>query len=197
MEHGSSVPKLLNIAVNFVEELLKLIGPVRTVENPPYHAWETVEAAIGFKFPADFRQLVSALGTGRFGVGLYLRNPTASSDYIRLSKDELLRFRELMDHLARGTGLALFPERGGLISVGGIDRQLFLLRPIPAEARVEGLVWWDTDSDSAKELPMTISQFIHDLYLGRIHEEWAVRLQQYFWRNGTAPLFTPSSADRA
>jgi len=75
---------------DYLSEVVRLAGVKRPVEQPSSEDWQAVESELGFELPTDFKSLVSALGTGHFGMGLYLRNPSASSEYIRLSADALV-----------------------------------------------------------------------------------------------------------
>ena len=175
---------------NYADELIKLAAPHAPTELPSAQDWKVAESDVGLEFPQDFKALVSALGTGDFGIGLGLRNPRASSDYILLSKEALLHYREVVAESEHESGITLYPKPRGLVSVAKIDRQGLLLRPREDNRSLEGLVWWDLDYDRATNLNMPISQFIYDLYLGRIQEPWALQLRNYIWRDGKAPFFT-------
>jgi hypothetical protein len=66
-----------------------------------------------------------------------------------------------------------------------------LYRPQGKGPLLPEVVRLDHDFEEAFELRMSISQFIHDLYHGRIEEEWAGPLQKAIWRDGGAPFFSP------
>jgi len=174
---------------DYVQEVVKLAAPVNPTEQPSHQDWQTVESELGLEFPADYKALVSALGSGRFGDGLALRNPRASSGYIRLSRDALLEFQRLMTEAKWEVDVSLYPKTGGFVSIGHVDRHAFLLHPDQGGRLLDQIVWWDQDYKEIKDLGMSISRFIHDLYVGQIREEWAERLRQYFWRGGERPFY--------
>jgi hypothetical protein len=175
---------------DYVQKLIELAGSIQPIEQPGAQDWAHVERELDLEFPSDFKASVSALGTGHFGVGLYLRNPCASSEYIRLSHGALVAYREMSAGAARDSHIALYPDLRGAVAIGGIDRQDFLLRPDAAGKSLKHLVWWDLDTEKVRELELSVSQFVHDLGQGIIQEDWAVELRNYFWRAGTAPFFT-------
>ena len=84
----------------------------------------------------------------------------------------------------------LYPDRDGLIVIGGIDRQQFLVRMHASNSAEYDLIWWDLDWERTHDLNMSLSQFLHELYHGSIAEDWAEELRDYFWRGQTLPFFT-------
>ena len=176
----------------YLSEVVRLAGVKRPFEQPSSEDWQAVESDLGFELPTDFKSLVSALGTGHFGMGLYLRNPSASSEYIRLSAEALVAYRENLLSFEQRTSFLFYPAQSGLIVIGSIDRDHFYLRPEPAPAvkQPSRLVHIDLDLAEASELDMPISQFIHALYLNRLGQNWAADLRTAIWRNGSVPFFT-------
>ena len=67
------------MSIDYVKEIINLAGVTNPLETPGLDDWLQAEADIGLVFPEDFKTLVTALGTGSFGVGIYYRNPVASS----------------------------------------------------------------------------------------------------------------------
>ena len=178
---------MLNNYVNILVKLAKLHNPVA---SPMAEDWKRIDTEFGFSFPQDYKDLVTRFGSGEFGVGLCFRSPIDSSEYNILSPEAVVQHFEPIVDMKENAKLALYPDRFGAVIIGSIDRQDFLLRPDKAGKELAELLWWDIDTGKVKELNMSISRFVHDLYLGKIHEEWAVELRDYIWRNGTAPLFT-------
>jgi hypothetical protein len=177
--------------MDYTNELIRLAQVTVPKEQPSPEDWTHTEKELGVLFPADFKALVSALGRGRFGIGLRLRNPSATSSDVRLSHEALLLYRQPISDLQEKLAISLYPQRKGLVAVGSIDRQDLLFREDATANSLTQLVWWDLDMQEFHELGASISQFLHDLYLGRIKEVWAEELRDYIWRRGTVPLFTP------
>ncbi len=178
---------------DYVKELVRLAAVTKPREQPKADDWHKVETELGYEFPADFKTLVSGLGSGSFGCGLTLQNPCASIKHTRLSRESLTRHREMMLDLEQALGIALYPSPGGMVLVASVDRQDFYFAPDKASAkRLTQLAWLNVDTEETKLLNSTFSQFIHDLYLGLTAEPWAEELRAYFWREG-APFFSSAT----
>lgn len=176
--------------IDYAQELIKLAAVSEPTEQPTPKDWNALEAELGMEFPSDYKTLLTGLGSGWFGNGVYFGTPSCSAEWGMLSRNVLLDLGEMLDRTAQMSGVTLYPERAGLVSVGRIDRQYFLLRPNQTGTCLQELVWWDTDAHELEDLHMSVPQLIHDLYLGRISEEWAADLREYFWPSGTEPFFT-------
>jgi hypothetical protein len=176
---------------DYVHKIVALAQPLRPVEQPSPADWEAVERDLGYAFPVDFKSLVTLLGNGSFGSGLGLNNPISSSEYCRLSKEALVKYHELVSFIEERAGIRLFPHRDGLVWIGGWERQHLLLRPLGNGCLGSDVVRLDHDYDEASDLGMPVSQFIHDLYHGRIEEQWALELRAAIWREGEVPFFSP------
>jgi len=175
---------------DYVSKVVKLAAVAMPCELPKMRDWEAVEAEIGFVFPSDFKALISRLGGGEFGSGFYLRNPCSSSEYVRLSRECLIRHREPICDLEGKLAFPLYPSAGGNVAIASIDRQDFYLQPDFSGKRLDELVWLDIDLEEVRPLNYAIPQFIHDLYLGLITEPWAEALRESIWRGGREPFFT-------
>ena len=175
---------------DYVNILIKLAEVRNPVESPKANDWNKIEADFGFSFPQDYKDLVTSFGSGEFGVGLCFRSPIDASEYNILSPEAVVRHFEPVIDMKEDAKLQLYPDPFGAVVIGTIDRQDFLLRPDKTGKKLVDLVWWDIDTGEVKELEMSISRFVHDLYCGKLHEAWAIELRDYIWRNGTAPLFT-------
>jgi len=176
---------------DYVRLLLELAGPFTPLEKPTPDDWRSLESELGLEFPPDYKALVSAFGAGNFGSGLELKNPRASAASMHISRGTLLAHREMMDGLIEEFGVPLYPDPRGLVLIGSLDRQDFLLRPDDKGRRLEQLVWWNLDTEEVSDLKTPISEFLYELHFGRVSHEWADELRQYVWRNGTVPFFTP------
>lgn len=180
--------------LDYVDEVLKLSAVKNPIGCPTPADWVRVEAETDRTFPANFKTLVTSLGTGCFGAGLSLRNPLFRTGYGGLSHAALIKYRESISDLVASSNMLFYPAAQGLVNISNMDRQDFLLRPdtrgrILKEAE---LIWWSIETGEVKELHLSLPQFIHDLYFGLIKEPWSDELRTYFWRNGALPFFTPS-----
>jgi hypothetical protein len=176
--------------MNYLAEIIKFANVLKPVEAPSERDWRRVEKELGLEFPEDFKGLLSAIGGGDFGTGLCFQNPVSSWLSTRFSRDALLEYREPIEGLIAKLDLILFPDKGGLVMIGTIDRQDFLLRP-DRDGRLVDLLWFNIDTEDLRDLACSVTQFLYDLYLRRRSEPWALELSDYVWRRGTAPFFVP------
>lgn len=185
---------------NSLRRIVDLAQPLDPVECPSDEDWSRVELELGLILPEDYKGLVTAFGSGMFGVGLYILNPVSSSEYARLSGDALRRYRQGVDFLEDKIGIRFFPQPKGLLLVGGIDRQHFLYRPKMDGYAMSSLVYFDHDNEAVKEVDLTLSEFIFDLYCSRVHDQWAKKLRRSVWKDKGIPFFSSnlgaSSQDR-
>jgi len=176
--------------MDYVNEIVQLAGVIRPTKAPKSADWNAVEKQLGVTFPKDFKAIVSALGSGWFGIGFGLRSPCEPSEYARLSRKQLLSYAKLVAESARRSCLHLYPETNGLVPIGGMDRQGLLLSRSKSSSVLQSTVWWDMDYHVARRIRMSVSRLLYDLYLGRLRGDWAARMRNYIWREGTAPFFT-------
>ncbi len=87
-------------------------------------------------------------------------------------------------------GVALYPESGGLVLIGEAERQHFAFRPRKSGGALSQLVRLDHDLEQVTDIPMCVTQFIYDLYRGRIPSDWAETFRASVWADN-APFFTP------
>lgn len=180
---------------DYSKEVIELAQVDKPFAQPTAKAWAIAERDTGLKFPSDYKKLVSTLGTGRFGVAFHLRNPALTwSRHLYLSKQSLSEFERLLAETTRAANVALYPRLGGLIHIGGMERQLFFWRP-NRDQLTNRIVWLDVDSDETMEIEMSITQFIYRLYRGLIDEKWAEELRNYIWFERCA-FFTPSKLSK-
>lgn len=181
------------MSADFTSEVVRLAAVSEPREQPTIHDWHALETDFGVKFAEDYKTLVSSLGSGHFGSGLALQNPRSSSKYTRLSREALSMRREWTRNLEEKLSIRFFPHPGGMVRIGGIDRQDFLLGLDSSGKHLNELFWLDIDSDEIHWLGCSISRFIHDLYLGLLDASWAEGLRDYFWRGGSEPFFTSAA----
>ena len=99
----------------------------------------------------------------------------------------------MVGFLEERAGIALYPRPGGLVLIAEAERQHLALQSRQSSNVLSQLVRLDHDLERVSDIPMSISQFIHDLYLGRIADRWAEDLRSSIWRDGNARLFTPQA----
>jgi hypothetical protein len=177
--------------LDFTQEIIQLAKPLRPVEQPQSDDWERVERELGLALPPDYKTLVTALGSGEFGVSLTLKNPVSSSEYARLSVDGLKHYSATIAFLRNQMGFVLFPSQEGLVHIGGADRQHFLFRPDKDGICSSKVVCLDHNLEQIRELNMTLSRFLHSLYFSHVPGGWAEDLRASIWIDGTIPFFTP------
>jgi hypothetical protein len=164
---------------------------VNAVEKPNKGDWEELERMLGFALPADFVELLSAFGSGQFGRGLYLKNPAATSPYLVLSKESLVAFKQCDPSFERRSNVMLYPPTGGLVLIGGIDRQLLFYEPCGRTVNRYQLVYIDSDLFEVHRIDCSVSEFIERLYCGKVHTPWASALREYVWPDRSFDFFTP------
>ena len=179
------------MSIDYVKEIINLAGVTNPLETPVLADWLQAEADIGLVFPEDFKTLVTALGTGSFGVGIYYRNPVASSEYVLLSRAALIRYREPISDLELSGTVRLYPSKLGLVNIASMDRQDFLLRPDRSGKHLSDLVWLDVETRQMRDLNVSFCQFMHDLYFEKVPGKWAKELREYFWPSSSVAFFTP------
>jgi hypothetical protein len=191
MEHLGNRRHLveLNMPIDYVSKLIEFAGPIHPVEQPKVEDWERVERELGLQLPTDYKSLVTALGSGEFGVGLNLKNPVSSSECSVLSVDALEKYRNSLLFLESRKGIRLFPEPLGLVVIGGIDRQDFLFRPRHRGAEPSHLFNLDHEYELVRDVGKSLSHFLHDLYLGVVHDERLKRLRTGVWLDEKTPFF--------
>lgn len=179
---------------DYSKELIELAHVGEPFAQPTAKAWTNAERNTGLKFPSDFKKLISSIGHGQFGVALVLRNPAFNDiDFYRrcsLSKPVLKEFKEVLAYPEKQAKVTFYPDPEGLVSIGKMERQLFFWKPDRSGRLANGIVWLDVNLDRVMDIDMSITQFIHHLYLGLIQEEWAEELRNYIWFG--CPFFTPA-----
>ena len=179
----------------FLERVIQMAKVVRPVEQPSPGDWVALERDIGLALPSDLKQLVTELGSGHFGER-WMFNPGASSKYTNFTRDQLFLFREAVGPIVKEAALPLYPESGGFIQVGfSGNRMDLLLRPGSSPETPYTLAWLEQDYYIAHRLEMTVSRFLHDLYLGKIEQEWALTARDLVWGKNEAFFLPPDQFD--
>lgn len=97
-----------------LEELLALIPAPRNPRNATGD-WDAIEAQTGLRFPADFKRLIEAYGSGEMLGDLQIYNPltTEGQKSIASELDSLEQIREALEFL-----WAIYPEESGMLPWG-------------------------------------------------------------------------------
>jgi hypothetical protein len=175
--------------MDYVKAINELAGIAQRYEQPGSDDWGRLERELGLRLPSDYNSLVSDLGSGWFGLDLMLRNPAAKGRQ-RLSKEELVAYREMVGFIEELAGVALFPRKGGLVLIGGIGRQHLMLGPSNDGEDYSRLFLLDHDYDEVHGIKSGVAKSIYDLYNGNANERWAVELRGYVWGNFDVAFFT-------
>jgi hypothetical protein len=180
------------VNTDYVRKIIEEAAVRCACDQPSPADWANVEGEMGVVFPADYKALVSALGEGAFGCGLNLRNPCSTSEYTRLSRASLLMHRESIADLEAKLSFPIYPSAKGAVAVGSVDRQDIYLKPGSNPKELTELVWLNVDTEEARTLPYTLSQFLYLLYRGAIPTPQERELGEYLWRGGQEPFFLPA-----
>ncbi len=178
----------------FLERVKEMASVARPLEQPTREDWANIERDLSLRLPPDFKKLVSELGSGHFGE-FSLLNPCSSSDYTRLSRERALSFWRNLEPVSRNTGLLLYPNPNGFLQIGSSGNRMdLLLRPRSVE--IYELVWLEQDYDTLHPINLTVSRFLHDLYLNLLTESWGREVRDLIWQPGE-PFFTPRKGRQA
>lgn len=139
-----------------LEELLTLIPAPPT----PVHAegdWDEAEALLGIRFPADFKQLIAAYGSGKFFGELRIFNPLTDDGRQRIA-DEL----ELLEELREGRGwlLAIHPEESGVLPWGFDSHGNWFCWLVQGEPDVWPTAQLDGDADEPESDDVNMTTFL-------------------------------------
>ncbi len=172
----------------YFHKVIALAKVAASFEQPSEIDWQAVERDLEVPLPADYKSLVSRLGTGCFGE-FWLHNPVCTSHYGRLSRRLLMEFREW--HERDALGIPLFPDADGYVWLGSLPNHMdLLLCPGRDSSAPYRLVWFEADGPSLHDIPMTLCQFLHDLYFGLLHTDWSDYVRGLVWAPDEV-FFTP------
>ena len=109
-----------------LSDLITLVPPPeRPKEVPTDDVWRKQESQLGTALPSDFKMLVERYGTGRFGDLIWVMNPSAKSEFLRVhwwlhEARETERVMKLQSEY-RPPPYGWWPESPGLIPAAGTD----------------------------------------------------------------------------
>jgi len=114
-----------------LENLVRILPP----PTHPYNIgtpneWATIEEALGFVLPTDYKQFTHTYGTGRIAGFLVVRNPFVASDsdnLLRAADDTLEYLRAAREIDAETVPYPLYREPEGLFPWGTTDQEQTLL----------------------------------------------------------------------
>lgn len=175
---------------DFVEKAVRLARITQAVDQPMPSDWERLEERLGRRLPHDFKDLVTRLGSGRFGE-FTLLNPASSVKHSRFCREQVMELRGYVEDVAQQIGLVLYPEANGFFHVGIGTHRMDLLMKVHLGAQDEyTLSWLDEDRYLAHPVTTSVSQFLHDVYLGTYPESWTREIRELLWEPA-APFFRP------
>lgn len=179
--------------MGFLERIFLLAG-VEFPTNPPNHEdWAALELDLKVGLPSSLKDLISGLGLGYFGSGLFLLNPLGRSENTKLDRSSLIRYRDVVKFMTDEMNVSLFPEADGLILFSRIDRQHFFVGSgYSSNVKQSQLVWLDFDLEETHEFGMSPAEFIVKLYDGEIDGNEAHGLRRLIWRDQSVRFFNPA-----
>jgi hypothetical protein len=175
--------------MNYIKAIDELTGVKERFDRPTEKDWIRIEKELGVELAQDYKELVSLLGAGRFGLDMRLRNPIGTG-IEELSRKELVAYRQLVRFQEEIVGISLYPRKGGVILIGGMERQHVMLGPTPEGKNYLQLFILDHDYDQLRRIGVGFARFIYDLYGGKLAERWAIQLRILIWHTVNT-FFTP------
>ena len=166
---------------------MSLVGPAQKFyERPTDIDWDRVERELALSLPADFKTLVSTIGTGNFG-DFTLLNPISTSPYAKLSKDRALLFSKNLEPILPEIGIRLYPDPGGALQIGRAGR-IDLLSI--SDGKGSHLMWLDEDFRQTHPIKDSLLEFLPKLYSGDLKDDWAKAARGLIW-SSEDPFFNP------
>jgi len=126
-------------------------------------------------------------------MNLRFENPADS--YNPLSHALLLDHLEWFKGIMACTSLKFYPEEGGLVFVGHIDRHYFFYLPEKRSKNLRQLVWIDSNYNVVYPLDGSLPSFLYKLYMGEYPKLFPVKLEDLratIWHD--RPFFTAHKA---
>jgi hypothetical protein len=179
---------------DYLSTIIEIAAVATPIETPSESDWQKAEAELGLHLPLDYKALVSAIGSGRFG-NLGLRNPVEPHSVANFERESYVDFHnQIAEHTNEKT-LRLFPKRNGFLHLGGtpFGCELFV-RPSASGEPPYDLCWFNLDEEEGRFLKMSLSRFLHDLYLNHLDEDWAVEDREMIWEDD--PRFFSPGVER-
>lgn len=113
--------------MNAIERLARLAPPPKVkIGAGNTEQWNQLEAAWGLQFPADFKELISKYGAGRFANYFGVVNPFYSAqgditfeEFVRLRTRDMVAAKASYPETA--VSLPVYPEKNGLFPWGYTD----------------------------------------------------------------------------
>jgi hypothetical protein len=172
----------------YLQSVIELSRVADPIEAPSADDWTKAEAELQVVLPWDYKALLSAVGSGRFGEVAFL-NPKSSSPYLILTRQQLLGFCDRVGATASNAGLSLYPDETGAVWIGTSPNGMELLfRPHTNDEY--GLYLLERDYDSYRTVDTTITQFLYQLYNGLRSETWTAEMRDLVWEPHEK-FFTP------
>lgn len=173
----------------FLVELLELAKLDRPVERPSITDWKSTETEIGVVFPNDFKELMSAFGSGTFGTDITFLNPCAVGRE-KLCKQTMLDYREMVlpSLTDQDFDIPFYPKPKGYVYVGSNSFGIDLLYKREGSKALGSLTVFDFHAPELHHQTMGIVEYLLHAYRGIGLGEITGRLRRGAWENNT-PLF--------
>jgi hypothetical protein len=173
---------------DYLNKIVKLANVSHPVERPTSNDWSKLETRMGISLPTDYKNVISIIGHGHFGV-LELKNPVSSSKYSDFTYESEIEYYNDLKTTRKETGMSFYPNIPGYVLVGSTDygRWLFCEANTVNTASYK-ICWMDMELYRPYILTMSICQFIHDMYYKLIMEKWAYEDRNIIWNNSD-PFF--------
>ena len=182
--------------MNYLAQIVKAANVSVPVEAPSLADWRFVEESLGVELPKDYKDLVSTLGSGCFGECLSLRNPISSRDLNRMTRKVMQDLAVGMDWVREVLGCGLFPEPGGVFSIGSAAATVHLFLETSPSSKVTGrliLFHRDLYVYTVDERPLT--EILWNLYSAEQTEKIRTELKELLWPKDVYKPFFLSGPD--
>lgn len=148
--------------------------------------WPAAEARLGVSLPADYKEFVTVYGAGGFYDFLGIATPF-SPKYDLASKHDRSR-----ESFQTQSFFPVFPDRGGLLCMGGDDNGDSLCWLIKGPPNQWPIVYCTEDFIEINIFRMTLVDFLAGWVGQRLHPTFLSGLNIHSRRK---PIFTPNTAE--
>lgn len=174
---------------DFISEL---IGPKPFSERPLDRDWIEAERELGIIIDSNFKELVSATGSGVFGSGLIFLNPSASTKGGRLCLETILEQSAIVSSGWRKPP-ALYPAIPGIIVLGLSNVRYDFGFQVSSDARMlPEVIGVDHEHDKLLACASSCTDLISQFARECVSEPRLAELLDLLFQRGD-PLFTPKS----
>lgn len=144
--------------------------PTLAVDPPDMEAWMKAERLLDVCFPDDYKEFVSAYGSGRINGFLWVLNPASRNENIELLQQIEVRLDALRQLKSDGEQLPfdLFPSMNGILPVAVTDNGDVLFLRMQPNCNKWSVVINEARSPECEEFDLSWSDFIVALISNKI-----------------------------